>query len=156
VLSRGPELLPDIAIVDRELLDGDGDAVLDVLRDRLGRRNFPIIVLADSSIPSDAVYRGEASWTDYLPKPSAAMLRTRVRAWLARTLLVFDRSSGGAPCERVTGSEDTGPLREPPGDRPALPAADREQRDLLLDSATSRPSRPARADRESDPPIACS
>src|SRR5207245_9528343 len=42
-LSRGPELLPDIAVIDRELLDGD--AVLDVLRDRLGRRNFPIVVL---------------------------------------------------------------------------------------------------------------
>jgi len=90
-LSRGPELLPDIAIIDRELLDGNGDEVLDVLRDRLGRRNFPVIVLAHSSIPSDAVYRGEASWTDYLPKPfSPPMLRTRVRAWLARTLLVFD------------------------------------------------------------------
>src|SRR5437899_3240229 len=89
-LSRGPELLPDIAVIDRELLDGDGDAVLDVLRDRLGRRNFPIVVLADSSIPSDAVYRGEASWTDYLSKPfSPPMLRTRVRAWLARTLTVF-------------------------------------------------------------------
>src|SRR6267378_2989777 len=107
-LSRGPELLPDIAIIDRELLDGDGDAVLDVLRDRLGRRNFPIIVLADSSIPSDAVYRGEASWTDYLPKPfSPPMLRTRVRAWLARTLLVFDPVERVAlRGERVTGSED--------------------------------------------------
>src|SRR5262249_57153539 len=81
---------PDIAIIDRELLDGDDDSILDVLRDRLGRRNFPIVVLADSSIPSDAVYRGEASWTDYLPKPfSPPMLRTRVRAWLARTLLGF-------------------------------------------------------------------
>src|SRR2546425_3398576 len=93
-LSRRPEPLPDIAIIARELLDGA--AVLDVLRDRLGRRNFPIVVLADSSIPSDAVYRGEASWTDYLSNPfSPPMLRTRVRAWLARTLLVFD------PVERV-------------------------------------------------------
>src|SRR5207249_4801075 len=44
-LSRGPELVPDIAIIDRELLDGDDDSSLDVLRDRLGRRNFPIVVL---------------------------------------------------------------------------------------------------------------
>src|SRR5438093_711058 len=34
-LLRSRELLPDIAIIDRELLDGAGDAVLDVLRDRL-------------------------------------------------------------------------------------------------------------------------
>src|SRR5437867_1193679 len=134
-LSRGPELLPDIAIIDRELLDGDGDAVLDVLRDRLGRRNFPIVVLADSSIPSDAVYRGEASWTDYLSKPfSPPMLRTRVRAWLARTLMVFD------PVERVA------PRGEPAasvGDSrarranllatvPIFRQLSAEQRDLLL------------------------
>ena len=134
-LSRGPELLPDIAIIDRELLDGDGDTVLDVLRDRLGRRNFPIVVLADSSIPSDAVYRGEASWTDYLSKPfSPPMLRTRVRAWLARTLMVFD------PVERVA------PRGEPAasvGDSrarranllatvPIFRQLSAEQRDLLL------------------------
>src|SRR6266446_790813 len=69
VLARGHELLPDIAIIDRELLDGDGDPMLATLRDRLGRRSFPIVVLADSSIPSDAVYRGEALSTDYLAKP---------------------------------------------------------------------------------------
>src|SRR5881397_2384629 len=108
-LSRGPELVPDIAIIDRELLDGDDDSSLDVLRDRLGRRNFPIVVLANSSIPSDAVFRGEASWTDYLPKPfSPPMLRTRVRAWLARTLLVFDPVERVAlRTEQVTASGDT-------------------------------------------------
>src|SRR3989475_9676824 len=109
VLSRGPELLPDIAIIDRQLLDGDGDAILETLRDRLGRRNFPIVVLADSSIPSDAVYRGEASSTDYLAKPfSPPMLRARVRAWLARTLMGFDPVERVAlRGERVTGSGDT-------------------------------------------------
>jgi diguanylate cyclase (GGDEF)-like protein len=155
-LSRGPELLPDIAIIDRELLDGDDDSILDVLRDRLGRRNFPIVVLADSSIPSDAVYRGEASWTDYLPKPfSPPMLRTRVRAWLARTRLVFDPVERAAlRGERVTGSGDSRArcaslLAALPLFRPLTP----EQRDLLLDSATEQTFTAGHVlIRESDPP----
>jgi len=155
-LSRGPELLPDIAIIDRELLDGDDDSVLDVLRDRLGRRNFPIVVLADSSIPSDAVYRGETSWTDYLPKPfSPPMLRTRVRAWLARTLLVFDPVERAAlRGERAIGSGDSRArcaslLAALPLFRPLPP----EQRDLLLDSATEQTFTAGHVlIRESDPP----
>jgi diguanylate cyclase (GGDEF)-like protein len=155
-LSRGPELLPDIAIIDRDVLDGDGDAVLDVLRDRLGRRNFPIVVLADSSIPSDAVYRGEASWTDYLSKPfSPPMLRTRVRAWLARTLMVFD------PVDRVLPrGEPTATLGDSRSRRSSLLAAlplfrtlSAEQRDLLLAAATEQSFTAGHVlIRENDPP----
>ncbi|MGH7347944.1 MAG: diguanylate cyclase domain-containing protein, partial [Candidatus Rokuibacteriota bacterium] len=155
-LSRGAELQPDIAIIDRELLDGNGDAALDVLRERLGRRNFPIVVLADSSIPSDAVYRGEASWTDYLPKPfSPPMLRTRVRAWLARTLLAYDPVERLAlRGERATGSVDTRIrcatlLATVPLFRPLTT----EQRDVLLNSATEQSFAPGHVlIRESDPP----
>src|SRR3989475_837959 len=158
VLSRGPELLPDIAIIDRQLLDGDGDAILETLQDRLGRRNFPIVVLADSSIPSDAVYRGEASSTDYLAKPfSPPMLRARVRAWLARTLMVFD-----AP-ERVGAASG---LARAPGesDRRARAASllasvplfrnlSSEQRQVLLASAAEQSFAPGHVlIRESDPP----
>src|SRR5574341_145052 len=90
-LNRGPELLPDLAIVDRELLESDGDPMLDALRERLGRRNFPIMVLADGSVATDVVYRGEMSSTDYIARPlSPPMLRARVRAWLARTLMAFE------------------------------------------------------------------
>src|SRR5213593_4301315 len=106
-LARGAELLPDIAIVDREALDGDAGLV--ALRERLGRRNLPIIVLADSTIPSDAVYRGEASSTDYLAKPfSPPMLRARIRAWLARTLMVFDSAErvSAAGVDRAPGGSD--------------------------------------------------
>src|SRR5213594_2540340 len=155
-LSRGPELLPDIAIIDRELLDGDGDAVLDVLRDRLGRRNFPIIVLADSSIPSDAVYRGEASWTDYLPKPfSPPMLRTRVRAWLARTLLVFDPVERVAlRTEQVTASGDSrARCASLLAALPLFRFLTAEHRELLLDSATEQTFTAGHVlIRESDPP----
>jgi len=155
-LSRGAELLPDIAIIDRELLDGNGDTVLDLLRDRLGRRNFPIVVLADSSIPSDAVYRGEASWTDYLSKPfSPPMLRTRVRAWLARTLLAYD------PVERRTARVEAAMASGDSRARcasllatvPLFRQLSPEQRDLLLDSATEQSFAPGHVlIRESDPP----
>jgi diguanylate cyclase (GGDEF)-like protein len=155
-LSRGPELMPDIAIIDRDVLDGDGDAVLDVMRDRLGRRNFPIVVLADSSIPSDAVYRGEASWTDYLSKPfSPPMLRTRVRAWLARTLMVFD------PVDRaLPRGEPTATLGDSRSRRSSLLAAlplfrtlSAEQRELLLATATEQSFTAGHVlIRENDPP----
>src|SRR5262245_6434071 len=155
-LSRGPELKPDIAIIDRELLDGDGDAVLDVMRDRLGRRNFPIVVLADSSIPSDALYRGEASWTDYLSKPfSPPMLRTRVRAWLARTLMVFD------PVDRaLPRAEPTATLGDSRSRRANLLAAlplfrplSAEQREMLLAAATEQSFTAGHVlIRENDPP----
>jgi diguanylate cyclase (GGDEF)-like protein len=90
-LQRGPELQPDLAIVDRELMGANGDAALEALRERLGRPTLPIVVLADDSFTSDAIYRGEAPSGDYLAKPfSPPMLRARVRAWLARTLLTMD------------------------------------------------------------------
>ena len=155
-LARGPELLPDIAIIDRVLLDGDGDVVLDVLQDRLGRRNFPIVVLADSSIPSDAVYRGEASSTDYLAKPfSPPMLRARVRAWLARTLMVF------APAERVASGGERLPAGGDGRARfssllaaiPLFRKLTGEQREMLLASAAEQSFAPGQVlIRENDPP----
>ncbi len=155
-LSRGPELVPDIAIIDRELLDGDDDSSLDVLRDRLGRRNFPIVVLANSSIPSDAVFRGEASWTDYLPKPfSPPMLRTRVRAWLARTLLVFDPVERVAlRTEQVTASGDSrARCASLLAALPLFRFLTAEHRELLLDSATEQTFTAGHVlIRESDPP----
>jgi diguanylate cyclase (GGDEF)-like protein len=154
-LSRGAELLPDIAIIDRDLLDG-GDTVLDLLRDRLGRRNFPIVVLADSSIPSDAVYRGEASWTDYLSKPfSPPMLRTRVRAWLARTLLAYDPvERRAARVEAAMASGDSRARRASLlATVPLFRQLSPEQRDLLLDSATEQSFAPGHVlIRESDQP----
>ena len=155
-LSRGAELLPDIAIIDRDLLDGNGDTVLDLLRDRLGRRNFPIVVLADSSIPSDAVYRGEASWTDYLSKPfSPPMLRTRVRAWLARTLLAYDPvERRAARVEAAMASGDSRARRASLlATVPLFRQLSPEQRDLLLDSATEQSFAPGHVlIRESDQP----
>jgi diguanylate cyclase (GGDEF)-like protein len=156
VLARGHELAPDIAIVDRELLDGDADPVLETLRDRLGRRNFPIVVLADSSIPSDAVYRGEALSTDYLAKPfSPPMLRARVRAWLARTLTAFDADHRRLePVDRVpAGSDGRARCASLLASVPLFRRLTAEQRDVLLTSATEQSFAPGHVlIRESEPP----
>src|SRR5436309_816663 len=98
VLRRGSDLRPDLAIIDRALLDIEGAGALDTLRARLGRANFPVVVLADGSVAADVVGRGEASSTDYLARPfSPPMLRARVRAWLSRTLTAFDGPRGTRP-----------------------------------------------------------
>jgi diguanylate cyclase (GGDEF)-like protein len=156
VLTRGLEHPPDIAIIDRELLDGRDDTVLDTLRDRLGRRNLPIIVLADSSIPPDAVYRGEASSTDYLSKPfSPPMLRTRVRAWLARTLLVLDSIERRAPraADTTSTSESDSHTASPLDMVPLFGSLTPDQRDRLLVSAMERTFAPGQVlIRENDPP----
>ncbi len=143
-LQRGRELMPDLAIVDRELMGEDGDAAVETLRERLGRRNFPVVVLADGSFASDAIYRGEAASADYLAKPfSPPMLRARVRAWLARTLMAFDvadaarrtTEAAGAPGGRGDArARYASLLAAVPLFRP-LPA---EQRELLAAQASEQ------------------
>jgi diguanylate cyclase (GGDEF)-like protein len=86
-ITRGTEYLPDIAIVDAGLPPGDGVDLIQAFRARMGRMSFPVILLADKTDDS-ALHRGEAIATDYFVKPfSPPMLRARVRAWLARTLV---------------------------------------------------------------------
>src|SRR2546422_1019341 len=87
-LTRGTEHLPDLAIVDSGLPPGDGADLVPAFRSRMGRSNFPVILLADH--PQAALHRPEIGATDYLAKPySPPMLRARVRAWLARTLVAY-------------------------------------------------------------------
>ena len=86
-VTRGTEHLPDLAIVDTALPPGDGADLVPALRSRMGRANFPVILLADQP-QATYPHRPEGGVTDYLAKPySPPMLRARVRAWLARTLV---------------------------------------------------------------------
>jgi diguanylate cyclase (GGDEF)-like protein len=159
-LNRGPELLPDLAIVDRELLESDGDSALDALRGRLGRRNFPIVVLADGSAVTAAVYRGAMSSTDYLAKPfSPPMLRARVRAWLARTLTAFEVADAARLATDARAAEAGGRgdararhaslLAAVPLFRPLTS----EQRDLLIAQASEQVFPPGHLIiQENDPP----
>ena len=102
-LTRGSEHLPDLAIVDADLPAADGVELIAAFRTRMNRPNFPILLLADrpDGAAQDRVATGA---TDYLAKPySPPMLRARVRAWLARTLVSFDAHEGG---ERPVGLQE--------------------------------------------------
>src|SRR3989442_1081362 len=112
VLRRGSDLRPDLAIIDRALLDSEGAGALDTLRARLGRANFPVVVLADGSVAADVVGRGEASSTDYLARPfSPPMLRARVRAWLSRTLTASDGPRGARARPAESADREAGRAR---------------------------------------------
>jgi diguanylate cyclase (GGDEF)-like protein len=95
-LTRGTEHVPDLAIVDTDLPPGNGADLIPAFRRRMGRVNFPVILLAqrpDVVAPT----RPPVAATDYLAKPySPPMLRARVRAWLARTQVAFGEAPGAA------------------------------------------------------------
>src|SRR5437870_8619756 len=67
-LTRGTEHHPDLAIVDTGLPAGDGADLVPAFRSRIGRANFPVILLVDE--PQAApLHRPEIGATDYLAKP---------------------------------------------------------------------------------------
>lgn len=87
-LAQALEISPDMAIINRNLPDSDGEKLVRALRDRLGRQNVPILLLTDSANTEPDLASNDLSVTDYLATPfSPPMLRTRVRAWLARSLM---------------------------------------------------------------------
>jgi diguanylate cyclase (GGDEF)-like protein len=95
-LTRGTEHLPDLAIVDADLPHADGVDLIPAFRARMSRPNFPILLLADR--PDGATDRSQTGATDYLAKPySPPMLRARVRAWLARTVVALDGQPSAEP-----------------------------------------------------------
>lgn len=99
-LARAVEVLPDLAIIDAQLPDGDGATLIQALRTRLERHNLPIVLLTDGPDTEGTLHGGDAPTTDYLAKPfSPPMLRSRVRAWLARTLMA-DTTLPGVPSHR--------------------------------------------------------
>jgi diguanylate cyclase (GGDEF)-like protein len=139
VQSRGAELLPDLAIIDRELLDDEGGGALAALRARLGRATFPVVVLADGSATADVVGRGEASSTDYLARPfSPPMLRARVRAWLSRTLAAVDapRETRPQPAEGADRQGRLARYADLLASVPLFRPLTNEERDLLIKQAS--------------------
>jgi diguanylate cyclase (GGDEF)-like protein len=105
-LTRGTEHLPDLAIVDADLPRADGVDLIPAFRARMNRQNFPILLLADR--PDGGTDRSQTGATDYLAKPySPPMLRARVRAWLARTVVALDgQPSAEPPRPPVVAQED--------------------------------------------------
>ena len=105
-LTRGTEHLPDLAIIDADLPHADGIDLIPAFRARMSRANFPILLLADR--PDAAADRAATGATDYLAKPySPPMLRARVRAWLARTVITLGaEAESAAPVARPETRED--------------------------------------------------
>ncbi len=96
------ELAPDIVIVDA----GEERPAETVgrLRGALDGSAVPIIVLTDDVNTDVELLGGSLSNTDFLAKPfSPPMLRSRVRAWLARTAELSPESGHGTSA-RVEGS----------------------------------------------------
>jgi diguanylate cyclase (GGDEF)-like protein len=86
-LEHAKSVPPDLVIIDSKLADGDGASFIQPLRSLLEKPDLPIILLTESRGGSETLYSAESIATDYLAKPfSPPMLRTRVRAWLARTI----------------------------------------------------------------------
>jgi diguanylate cyclase (GGDEF)-like protein len=105
-LTRGTEHMPDLAIVDTGLPPGDGADLIPAFRARMGRANFPVILLAERPEVT-ALHRPEIGATDYLAKPySPPMLRARVRAWLARTLVAYTETALPSAVEAPVTVED--------------------------------------------------
>jgi len=91
-LARGADVMPDLAIVDAKLVDGDGAALVAQLRARVGRLMLPVLLLTDDVDSVRGGLDGSADADDVLAKPfSPPMLHARVRAWLARSLAAEDR-----------------------------------------------------------------
>jgi diguanylate cyclase (GGDEF)-like protein len=76
---------PDLLILNSKLPDGDAATFIDPLRGVLQKPDLPVIVLSEDSSETSATFEGIA--IDYLSRPfSPPMLRTRIRAWLARSV----------------------------------------------------------------------
>lgn len=86
-VERAVELVPDLVILSSRLADGDGASFIQPIRAALEKPELPILILTEEQDESNALYSAESIATDYLTNPfSPPMLRTRVRAWLARTM----------------------------------------------------------------------
>jgi diguanylate cyclase (GGDEF)-like protein len=78
---------PDLVIINSKLADGDGGSFIQSLRTLTEKPDLPVILLTEDRNGSESLYSAESVATDYLARPfSPPMLRTRVRAWLARTI----------------------------------------------------------------------
>lgn len=108
---------PDLVIINAKLTDGDGASFIQPLRSLLAKPDLPVILLSEGRDGTETLYSAESVATDYLARPfSPPMLRTRIRAWLARTI-----GTSGAPVEVVPNRPASENLRAAPPDFPSSP-----------------------------------
>lgn len=107
-LKRSEEFSASLVIVDEKSVP-DHPALISELRLRAGRPKLPVILLTHQGDIEEAHFLSEAA-TDYLERPfSLPMLRSRVRAWVARTAEAPPTRSGeirSTPGPRNSGTMD--------------------------------------------------
>ncbi len=103
-LASAPEVLPDLAIIDEHLPDGDGMDLIRSLRAEPELSDLPVILLTEGMDAVDTARIGGTATVDCLARPfSPAMLRARVLAWLTR--------AAGPASPRSAGQVGAGALR---------------------------------------------
>lgn len=116
-LVQAAKVSPDLVIIDGKLSDGDGASFIQPLRSLLGKSDLPVLLLTENRDGSETLYSAESIATDYLVKPfSPPMLRTRVRAWLARRV-----GTNGTPVEITIHEQSAGNAQAPVEDKAAIP-----------------------------------
>lgn len=152
---------PDLVIINAKLRDGDGASYIQPLRSLLNKPDLPVILLTEGRDGADTLYSAESVATDYLARPfSPPMLRTRIRAWLARTI-----GATGTPVEvtfppRAVHIVPTKPENDDPtvtvpelvGSMPLFAALSFEERSWLLDRATDQTFAPGHVIIRQDDP----
>jgi diguanylate cyclase (GGDEF)-like protein len=154
---------PDLVVINSKLTDGDGASFIQPLRSRLANPDLPVILLTEGRDGAETLYSAESIATDYLARPfSPPMLRTRIRAWLARTI-----GATGTPIEVVVRPaaprdiEMTPAGNEPAADgsladllstMPVLSSLGREQLEILVANATDHTYAPGQAILRQDDP----
>jgi diguanylate cyclase (GGDEF)-like protein len=95
-LRRAAKFLPAIAIVDGRMMEDDSE-FLESLRQMAGNGSLPVIVLTSGRKISQSTAWTD-KFTDFLDGPfSPPMLRSRVRAWISRTVLGQSVPAATAP-----------------------------------------------------------
>ena len=85
-LERAGRFLPDMIILDATLRDVNGETIIEPMRSLLNRVDLPVIVITSPQGAMEKETTPQLSDVDHLVRPfSPPMLRSRVRAWLART-----------------------------------------------------------------------
>lgn len=107
-LASAPEVLPDLAIIDEHLPDGDGMELIRSLRAQPELSDLPVIMLTEGMDAADTARIGGTATVDCLARPfSPPMLRARVLAWLTRAAApASPRSAGKAGSGALRRSTD--------------------------------------------------
>src|SRR6516162_4211591 len=152
---------PDLVFINSKLRDSDGASFIQPLRNLLSKPDLPAILLTEGREGTDTLYSAESVATDYLARPfSPPMLRTRVRAWLARTI-----GTSGTPVEatfpprtqqsvvtKIDRDDPAATVPELVGSMPLFTALTFEQRSWILDRATDQTFAPGHVIIRQDDP----